>query len=112
MGPFSATVHELPVGGPVVVRCTGELDGEATPGLDVTLGRILRESAAEVTIDLRDVTFLDSEGIRSLVRMQQRLTAATRPLEVVVRYPSAVASVLRVSALDRVLPVRFDPPLA
>lgn len=111
MSSFSATVHELPVGGPVVVRCHGELDGEAAPGFDVTLRPILAGRAPEVTIDLRAVTFMDSEGARCLIRAQKDLVAAGRPLELVVRYPSSVASVLRVAALDRVLPVRYDPPL-
>lgn len=109
MAPFSATVHELPAGGPVVVRCHGELDGEAAPGFDVTLDGLT--GAAEVTIDLREVAFMDSEGARCLVRAQKAMAAAERPLEIVVRYPSSVASLLRVAALDRVLPVRYDPPM-
>lgn len=108
MIPFSASVHELPADGPAVVRCQGELDGDAAAGFTATLDGL---SAAEVTIDLRDVAFMDSEGARCLVRAQKDLTAAGRTLEIVVRYPSSVASLLRVAALDRVLPVRYDPPL-
>lgn len=111
MAPFSATVHELPAGGPVVVRAHGELDGEAAPGFDVTLRGAFAGGAGEVTIDLREVPFMDSEGARSLVRAQKELVAAGRELEIVVRYPSSVASLLRVAALDRVLPVRYDPPM-
>lgn len=109
---FSATVHELPAGGPMVVRCHGELDADTAPGFGVTLERVLAEATAEVTIDLRAVTFMDSEGVRQLVVVQKRLAARERDLEVVVRYPGAVASLLRVAALDRVLPVRYDPPMA
>jgi len=63
--PFSIDVE--PRHGKVVVRPHGEVDLATAPQLDVKL-RELRDSGFEhLIVDLREVDFLDSSGLRTLL---------------------------------------------
>ena len=46
---------------------TGDLDVAAAPELDESLSLALRSDAEKVVIDLRELQFLDSTGLRSIV---------------------------------------------
>jgi anti-sigma B factor antagonist len=52
----------------VAVKLVGELDLETAPGLDRQLARIDVTQVTRLLIDLSGVTFMDSTGVRSIVR--------------------------------------------
>ena len=58
-------------GGPVIA-VAGEIDVASAPALEQELYRTVATGATEVTVDLRQVGFLDSTGIGVLVGAQQR----------------------------------------
>lgn len=57
------------------VRVRGELDFATAPILRDTLRKLLSEGAEEVTLDFREVTFLDSEGLKVLLQAYRQLHA-------------------------------------
>jgi anti-sigma B factor antagonist len=67
----------------VVVRIDGELDVLTAPKLAADLNSVVREHAADVVVDLRDVTFIDSAGLHVLLNAHRRLARASRNLSVV-----------------------------
>jgi anti-sigma B factor antagonist len=70
------------------VRVTGQLDIATGPELARMLGRA-EESSQRVVLDLRQVTFIDSSGLRVILNASVRAQAARCRL-VLVRGPSQV----------------------
>ena len=64
-----------PSRGQVVVTPRGELDLATGPALDRTIQRALSEApdATSLVLDLTDVTFIDSSGVKTLVRARRQL---------------------------------------
>ena len=60
------------VGVHTVVGVTGELDVATAPALRDTLLGLLNRGAASLVLDLRGVTFVDSTGVGSLLRIHHR----------------------------------------
>lgn len=63
---------------PAVVRPSGELDIATADQLQAAVIECLNRGCAQVVVDLRAVTFLDSSGIKALIaghRRAQELTA-------------------------------------
>jgi len=60
-------------------RCSlalvGELDLVTAPRLDAAIGRICADGAAELLLDLRELTFMDSTGLRAMLAAAKTCTA-------------------------------------
>ena len=66
------------------VVVVGELDIATAPGIDTALERCLgAASLLGVVIDLTGCTFIDSTGVRSLVRFGERARAAGAEVSIV-----------------------------
>jgi anti-sigma B factor antagonist len=90
------------------VRVTGELDIATAPQLAQMLGRA-EERCQRVVLDLRQVAFMDSSGVRVILDANLRANAAGRRL-VLVRGPSHVDRVLDLArASDGLESVDLDP---
>jgi anti-anti-sigma factor len=76
----------------VRVRAGGELDIATSPLLEHTL-RSAELRARRVVLDLRELTFIDSSGVRVIVDASVRARRAERQL-IVLRAPSQVDRVL------------------
>jgi anti-sigma B factor antagonist len=95
--PFEVRRVDHPLG--VVLSVAGELDLATAPLLQEELERAM--SAAEaVVIDLSGLGFIDSSGLRILVRAERELRALGRQL-VLVRGSRAVDRVFQLTSLDR-----------
>jgi anti-sigma B factor antagonist len=68
-----------------VIVAIGDIDVAGGPLVEAAI--LERESEHPVVIDLNDVTFIDSSGLRSLLGASKR--AAERGSEIVLRSPSA-----------------------
>jgi anti-sigma B factor antagonist len=91
----------LPRSDAVTLAVSGELDLATCPTLRGCLEG-LDTGFPLVTVDLRDVTFMDSTGVAMLLRLVRSLEAEGRTL--VVRRPAPlVRRVLLVSGADRLL---------
>ena len=99
---FDVRLEPLPAGGEVA-RVTGELDLATAPRLE----RLLEEReqpASTLVIDLSGVTFVDSSGVRVLVREARRAQEAGTRLALVSEDP-AVLRLLEITALTEMVPV-------
>ena len=86
--------------GPVaVVALRGELDLLSTADLEPELERLAEEPGVDVVaLDLRDLEFLDSSGLRLVVLVERRLRDAGRRL-VLVRGPQPVQRVFEITRM-------------
>ena len=66
-----------------VVTVCGELDLATSPPLDDELARLSTGGDGMVILDLRRLDFMDSTGLSTLVRAQERLEQAGRQLGIV-----------------------------
>lgn len=60
-------------GGQATLRVTGELDAATAPEFDAAIGPLLAGGVTDITIDVAGLAFLDSSGLRSLVRAREQL---------------------------------------
>uniref|UniRef100_UPI003F49A386 STAS domain-containing protein n=1 Tax=Actinomadura sp. CA-154981 TaxID=3240037 RepID=UPI003F49A386 len=94
----------------LVVELRGELDLFTVPALvDRVEALIRRPSPTRIALQVSQVSFCDSAGINTFVRLWKHAGAAGRGL-VLLRSHSRVAQVLAMTALDRHLPVHDTLP--
>jgi anti-sigma B factor antagonist len=80
----------------LVLRLRGDVDMAAADVLTAALSRAVTEPVPEVVVDLADVGFLDSTGIRVLLEGRER--AQERDVMVTARNPQPVVlNVLRLT---------------
>jgi len=104
---FEILTNERP--GEVHVEIQGELDLATAPQLAVELDRIFAlENLARLVLDLRNLAFLDSTGLETIV--QAHVRGETDGFDVaVVRGPRAVERLFAVMQLGRRLRIVDDP---
>jgi anti-anti-sigma factor len=95
----------------VVVALRGELDIASVQRAEGELQRAvadIREGDQFLALDLRELDFMDSTGLRFILEAQSRAEAAACRF-VVVQGPDAVGRVLRVTRVDSLLDIVDDP---
>jgi anti-anti-sigma factor len=97
------TVRSLRDGSIQTIRLAGELDLASADALEEELVRVEATDAATIVLDLADLSFLDSSGIRLLIAASGRSRADSGRL-VIRRPPESVRRVLRVAGVDDRLP--------
>jgi anti-anti-sigma factor len=103
----SLRVESEPSAEALHVRLEGELDLVGVGRLEQELAG--RENAnATLIIDLRDVDFIDSSGLRAVLLADRRAREQGRRC-VVVRGPEAVDRVFRITGCDQRLEIVDDP---
>jgi anti-sigma B factor antagonist len=95
---------ERPGEGTVVVHATGRMDADAAPELKQNLREIAKGGTTTVTVDLKDVTFIDSSGLSALVSGLKALREHGGALLLCRPQPQAMKA-LRLTLLDRVFPI-------
>jgi len=97
--------------GDAVIALTGELDLSGAAPLEEEIERLAGEDGVRrVVLDLRELSFMDSSGLRLVALAERRLGGAGRAL-VLVRGPNAVQRVFSITRMDEHL--RFvDSPEA
>lgn len=84
------------------VALTGELDLGTVPILEGHLAPFENDGVAAIVVDLRDLSFTDTTGIRALVDATERVTTSGRHLIVVGARPF-VRSVFRQTGTEGLL---------
>jgi anti-sigma B factor antagonist len=90
-----------------VVAVEGELDLATAPDLERSLGAVQRDGRP-VVLDLRQVSFMDSSGLRAVLAADARARASSSRLALVAGPPS-VHRVFELTLLDRRLEFVDDP---
>lgn len=93
--------------GPLLVP-SGELDIDSAPVLDEALRRAA-DAETPVTVDLRELTFMDSTGLHLLVDAATRLERSGGSLTLVRGRPE-VQRVFEITGLDARLAFVDEPP--
>jgi anti-sigma B factor antagonist len=95
--------------GGLVVALTGELDLAEVGRMSRRMAKLEQESPAELYMDLRKLTFLDSSGLQALVDAEARGRTAGRRV-VFIRGPSTVQRVFELTRLDERVEMLEDLP--
>ncbi len=91
-----------------VIRLIGELDLDSAPGSRPTLdAAITSASQPTVVLDLSELTFCDSSGVRVLLALHRLAAGENRDLRIR-DATSAVTQVLNLTGADRVLLTTSD----
>jgi anti-anti-sigma factor len=86
----------------LVVR--GELDAYSAPTLDDAVARALAGGATRLVIDLEGVGFIDSSGLRSMIRARKQVGDDETALQI--RHPQpATVRLLEITGLTAHFPV-------
>ena len=104
---FSISVTEQ--GGRAVVAITGELDLATAPDLEaVVLERL--DAGQSVVIDLRELQFMDSSGLRVLIAAHTRANEGAGEFAIVrPREGSEVAKILAIAGVEQQLQIVDQP---
>lgn len=94
--------------GRVRLALTGELDISSAGKVEEALARIEAEHPGVILLDLRELEFMDSTGLRLIVSADARAREASRRLAIV-RGPEAVQRIFDITRLDERLDLVDDP---
>jgi anti-sigma B factor antagonist len=103
------TIDVSDLGPAVRLTATGEIDSTSAPVLRDRLEALLDAGVDEITVDLADVTFLDSAGLCVLAAAYRRATAEQRRLRVLAS-SRAVIRPLQITGLWDLLQVEKVAP--
>lgn len=104
---FRCTVH--PDHDRAAVRPVGEVDLATAGVVDASLRELLDSGFRELLVDLRDVTFMDSSGIRLLIAWTRRASDDGFRFAYVPGQ-EAVRQVLRMTGVDLFVPEAGEAP--
>lgn len=90
------------------VRVRGEIDLAAAERLERALQSVQDEPAEVTVLDLREVTFIDSTGLRTITSADARARKDGHELRIV-RGSEQVQKLLHVTGMDKILPLVDDP---
>jgi anti-sigma B factor antagonist len=77
-----------------VMKVKGRVDSETAPELDDALTKLLQNNKNKIILNLQDVNYMSSAGLRAMVKAYQsanksggdvRLAAVSEPIEVILR---------------------------
>lgn len=77
-----------------VIKVKGRVDSDTAPELDSALSKILDDKQNRLVLNLKDVEYMSSAGLRAMVKAYQaaqksggdvRLAAVSEPIEVILR---------------------------
>lgn len=87
----------------------GELDIASAPAFETAIAEATAEPGATLILDLRELTFMDSTGLRALAQTNARADEVGFALSIV-RGPRQIERVLQISGLADLLPLVDAPP--
>ena len=87
------------------VRTTGSLDLASAPLLDAELSRLYEVGFRRLIVDLSDLQFMDSTGLRLLLRWDAATRQDSLSIELIPG-PPAVQRVFEVTGTAKLLPFR------
>jgi anti-anti-sigma factor len=96
-------------GDTVLVRLSGELDISSAPKVEDALARVEPDRPDLIVLDLRDLAFMDSTGLRLLIAADTRARQQSRRLAIV-KGPEPVQRVFRITRLEERLEIVDDVP--
>ncbi|HLI61492.1 MAG TPA: STAS domain-containing protein [Solirubrobacteraceae bacterium] len=93
----------------VILAVRGELDMGTIGELSERVGARLTDGVSELRLDLRELSFMDSSGLRLLIELSDRARSEGWRLRLTPPRAEAAALVLRATGADRALPFEDGP---
>jgi anti-anti-sigma factor len=90
------------------VRVSGEIDLSAAERLEAALREAESGSPDTVILDLREVTFIDSTGLRTITSADARARNDGYEFKII-RGSEQVQKLLHLTGMDKILPLVDDP---
>lgn len=106
--PDAFEVVEMSTAGTATLAVRGELDMHTARTLTERVEDVLSRNGTELVIDLGELGFMDSSGLRLLIDLHHRSQRETWRLRLVAPRHEEAALALRVSGADAALP--FEAP--
>jgi anti-anti-sigma factor len=106
--PTEFKIAHRATGSGVTLKITGELDISTGPVLTESVER-LRGEVTTLTIDLSELTFMDSTGLRLLIEFDQRAKGEGWKLVLLRPKLAPAAAVLKATGADSALPFEDAP---
>jgi anti-anti-sigma factor len=101
MDPSGFSISTSDLDGRAVVVVRGELDLATAPDLEAVVGERL-DAGQAVVVDLRELEFMDSSGLRVLVAAHARATDGGPSFRLVrPRHDGEVAKIMTLSGVDQ-----------
>jgi anti-anti-sigma factor len=94
----------------VRIALQGELDIASVPRVEAELARVEQDAPPLLVLDLRELAFMDSTGLRVIVAADDRAREQERRL-VIVRGSDTVQRIIEMTRLDGRLDIVDDPPV-
>jgi len=107
MKTFDVTSEQR--GATVLVRLSGELDISSAPKVEDELARVEPDRPERLVLDLRNLAFMDSTGLRLLIAADTRARQQDRRLTII-KGPETVQRVFRITRLEERLEIVDDVP--
>ena len=96
----------------MVVAWSGEVDMTNASALEGDTLAVMRNTDAGLTVDLSDVGYIDSAGIRSLLNIRRLVIERQQRLMLVIPEGSMLNRALEVAGIPAVIPVHRSPDAA
>jgi anti-anti-sigma factor len=106
--PTKFEIHEETAGSTLVLSLTGELDMNTVEVLAQQVDRHLASRPSELRLDLGELAFMDSSGLRLLIELYDRSQRESWKLTLVAPRDEAATMVLRATGADDALPFESD----
>ena len=90
------------------VRLSGRLDVPGTQAISIKFTGLSATQAKRVVVDLTDITFLGSVGIRELITNAKALQQRTGKMVIFVGNNAMVAKTLETTGIDALIPLFTD----
>ena len=101
---ISFEINERYVNDVVVLDISGNIDIKTAPSLKVKLESLIRFGHHKIVVNLRDVDFIDSTGVGSLMHGLKMINPITGGIKIIGLSPQNF-NVFSVLQLDRVFPI-------
>ena len=90
-----------------LVTLSGRIDSETSPRLEAALAKITDEDRFKIVLDLNDVEFMSSAGLRVLVNVQKLCRRYNRGEIVLTRIPKNIYDALDLAGFTSIIKI-FD----
>jgi anti-anti-sigma factor len=107
MKTFDVTTEQR--GDTVHLRLSGELDISSAAKVEDELARVEPDRPGVIVLDLRNLAFMDSTGLRLLIAADTRAREQDRRLKII-KGPEPVQRVFRITRLEERLEIVDDVP--
>jgi len=107
----SFDLHVVRDGQTAHIAPSGELDIASAPELERAIAEETAAPGARLVLDLRELTFMDSSGLRTLAQTNAQASKGEFELSII-RGQRQIERVLEISGLATLLPLIDAPPSA